>query len=231
MWDGTRRLLLLNLPSAGRLLRPLLTKEATEAVRGGPDATAADWAQDCLTCAVDQIMGEIGGLVWDGVAFERLLGATRDQLHETLEGVARISLQILSTLRSVRRALAGVSDAFETTTEDIKDQLDRLIYPGFVTGVGAARLSDVHRYLQAIDRRLQQLPESSDRDRQRMASVRKLEVQHDRLRESLPDSPAVLEVAWMLQELRVSLFAQALGTRGKVSEKRIAQAMAAALTD
>ena len=55
--------------------------------------------------------------------------------------------------------------------------------------------------------------------------VRKLEEQHDRLREALPGSASLLEVAWMLQELRVSLFAQALGTRGKVSEKRISQAL------
>ncbi len=45
MWDGTRRLLVLNLPSAGRLLRPLLTNEATAAVKSGPDATASDWAR------------------------------------------------------------------------------------------------------------------------------------------------------------------------------------------
>ena len=229
MWDGTRRLLLLNLPSAGRLLRPLLTSEAKAAVMSGPDASASDWAQDCLACAVDQIMLEVGGLVWDGVAFEKLLGATRDQLDETLWGVAQTSLQILDTLRSVRIAMAQASDTFASTVEDVEEQLDRLIYPGFVTGVGARRLSDLRRYLQAIERRLEQLSENPDRDRQRMITVRNLEEEHDRLRDALPDSPDLLEIAWMLQELRVSLFAQALGTRGKISEKRIADALAAAL--
>jgi len=229
MWAGIRRLLLLNLPSAGRLLRPLLTSQATAAVKGGPYDTPAEWAQDCLTCAIDRIMGKVGAQIWDGVAFEGLLAETRDQLDGRLTGVAEASLQILSTLLSVRVALARVSSPFESTVADIEDQLDRLIYPGFVAGIGAERLSDLNRYLQAIERRLEQLPESAERDRRRMASVQKLEDQHDRLREARPDSASVLEIAWMLQELRVSLFAQALGTRGKVSEKRIAQALADAL--
>jgi ATP-dependent helicase HrpA len=231
MWEGTRRLLLLSLPSAGRLLRPLLTEEGTAAVRGGPDAAVSDWALDCLACAVDQIMRQVGGPVWDAVSFESLLGAVRDQLHENLGEVAEVSLEILDTLRSVRVAIARISDAFETTIADVEDQLDRLIYPGFVTSVGAGRLPDVHRYVKAVERRLEQLAEYPDRDRRRMATVQKLEQEHDHLREAFPDSPAVLEIAWMLQELRVSLFAQALGTRGKVSEKRIVQALAAALVE
>ena len=231
MWDGTRRLLFLNLPSAGRLLRPRLTAEAVTAVKAGPYSAPSEWAQDCLTCAVDQIMGQVGGLVWDGVAFEILLANTRDQLDEGLASVAGVSLRILSTLLSVRMALARVARTFESTVTDIEGQLDRLIYPGFVTGVGAGRLSDVHRYLQAIERRLEQLPEYPERDRRRMATVRKLEEEHDRLREALPDSPSVLEIAWMLQELRVSFFAQALGTRGKVSDKRIAQALKDAMAE
>jgi ATP-dependent helicase HrpA len=231
MWEGTRRLLLLSLPSAGRLLRPLLTEEGTAAVRGGPDAAVSDWALDCLACAVDQIMRQVGGPVWDAVSFESLLGAVRDQLHENLGEVAEVSLEILDTLRSVRVAIARISDAFETTIADVEDQLDRLIYPGFVTSVGAGRLPDVHRYVKAVERRLEQLAEYPDRDRRRMATVQKLEQEHDHLREAFPDSPAVLEIAWMLQELRVSLFAQALGTRRKVSEKRIVQALAAALVE
>jgi ATP-dependent helicase HrpA len=165
------------------------------------------------------------------VAFEALLAVTRDNLYAGLTAVAEASLLILGTLRSVRIALVRVPDKFESSAADVEEQVDRLIYPGFVTGVGAGRLSDVHRYLQAIERRLEQLPENAERDRRRMAAVRRLEDEHDRLREALPDSASLMEVAWMLQELRVSLFAQALGTRGKVSEKRIAQALADSLSE
>lgn len=229
MWQGTRRLLLLNLPPPGRLLRPLLTDQAATAVKSGPHHTSADWAQDCLTCAVDQIMGETGAPAWDGVGFERLLAAARDQLGGRLVSVAETSLQILDTLQSVRVAMTKVSPTFDDTVTDVEAQLDRLVYPDFLTGMGAGHLADVHRYLQAIERRLQRLPENPERDRRQMAVVQRLEEEHDRLRETLHDSPAILEIAWMLQELRVSLFAQTLGTRGKVSEKRIAQALAEAM--
>jgi ATP-dependent helicase HrpA len=228
MWAGTRRLLLLNLPSVGRLLRPLLTTRASAAVKSGPYETSAEWSQDCLTCAVDEVMGKLGGHVWDAVAFEGLLAATRDELDASLSAVAGTSLEILDTLQSVRTALARMSGQFESSVADVEEQIERLVYPGFVAGVGAGRLSDVHRYLLAVERRLEQLPEDSERDRQRMVTVRKLEAEHDRLREALGDSVSVLEIAWMLQELRVSLFAQALGTRGKVSEKRISRALAEA---
>jgi ATP-dependent helicase HrpA len=127
--------------------------------------------------------------------------------------------------------LARVPDKFASSVADVEEQVDRLIYPGFLAGVGAGRLADVHRYLQAIERRLERLPENGERDRQMMAAVRKLEAEHDRLREAQPDSASLLEVAWMLQELRVSLFAQALGTRGKVSEKRIVEAMVRAMNE
>ncbi|MGZ5383030.1 MAG: ATP-dependent RNA helicase HrpA [Acidimicrobiia bacterium] len=231
MWTGTRRLLLLNLPAAGRLLRPLLTNEAAAAVKGGPYEGPAEWAQDCLTCAVDRVMGQVDAPVWDGVAFEALLGAMRDNLDASLNAVAEASLHILGNLRLVRIALARVPDKFANSVADVEEQVDRLIYPGFVAGVGAGRLADVHRYLQAIERRLERLPENGERDRQKMAAVRKLEAEHDRLREAQPDSASLLEVAWMLQELRVSVFAQALGTRGKVSEKRIVEAMVRAMNE
>ena len=231
MWAGTRRLLLLNLPSAGRLLRPLLTPRASAAVKTGPYETPSDWSQDCLTCAVDEVMGKLGGHVWDAVAFEGLLAATRDELDESLTAVARTSLEILDTLQSVLTALARMSGQFGSSVADIEEQIERLVYPGFLAGVGAGRLPDVHRYLRAVERRLEQLPEDAERDQQRLASVRKLEAEHDRLRDALGDSVSVLEIAWMLQELRVSVFAQALGTRGKVSEKRIAEALARAVAE
>jgi ATP-dependent helicase HrpA len=228
MWAGTRRLLLLNLPSAGRLLRPLLTPRASAAVKSGPYETPAEWSGDCLTCAVDQIMGQLGGPVWDAVAFERLLAATRDELDASLTVVARTSLDVLDTLQSVRTGMVRLSGHFASSIADIEEQVERLVYPGFLAGVGAGRLADVHRYLRAVERRLEQLPDNAERDRQRMQSVRKLEAEHDRLREAIPGSASVVEIAWMLQELRVSLFAQALGTRGKVSEKRITQALTTA---
>ena len=108
---------------------------------------------------------------------------------------------------------------------DIDEQLERLIYPGFLTGVGIDRLPDMLRYLRAISRRLETLPDRVERDRNLMDRIRELEAQRDQVSDAMPGSIELIDVAWMLQELRVSWFAQSLGTKGKVSEKRITEAM------
>jgi ATP-dependent helicase HrpA len=102
------------------------------------------------------------------------------------------------------------------------------VYPGFVAGSGAARLSDVERYLRAAERRLERLPDAVSTDRDRMSAVRELEDAHRRVLESwprgrpLPDG--LRELPWLLEELRVSHFAQHLGVRrdgGPISSRRI----------
>jgi ATP-dependent helicase HrpA len=110
--------------------------------------------------------------------------------------------------------------------QDVAEQLGGLVYPGFITASGAARLPDVLRYLQAADRRLERLPDVVPVDRDRMTAVRELESElRDRTKAytdaGRPVPPALVDAGWMLQELRVSHFAQALGVRGQVSAKRI----------
>jgi ATP-dependent helicase HrpA len=224
-WVGVRRLLLLNLPSPGRLLRPLQTEDAKLALATGPYDDADGWAEDCLTGALDDLLIEAGGPPRDAVAFDALLDRARNELSDRLTVVAEGSLRVLSMLRMVRGGLDAAGSRFPDAVSDMRLQIRRLIYPGFVTGIGADRLPDVHRYLHAIERRLERLAEHPSRDRELMIHLQTLEAEHDRLQEVLPPSPQMVDIAWMLQELRVSLFAQALGTRGKVSEKRIETAL------
>jgi ATP-dependent helicase HrpA len=115
---------------------------------------------------------------------------------------------------------------------DIRAQLSGLVYPGFVTTTGRARLVDVQRYLRAIERRLDALVSRPDRDRSLMSQVHEVAHEYDQWRASLPparrDDAAVTGVRWMIEELRVSLFAQTVGTPAPVSDKRIRRAMAEA---
>ena len=85
-----------------------------------------------------------------------------------------------------------------------------------MAGSGSRR--DVGRYAEAARRRIDN---PGRNDRQHMATVQALEDEFDRVSDALPGAAGLLDVAWMLQELRVSLFAQSLGTRGSVSVKRI----------
>ena len=80
--------------------------------------------------------------------------------------------------------------------------------------------------MQAIERRLSRLPDDPARDQALMEGIQALEAVYDDLQDVLPPSRQLTDIAWMIQELRVSLFAQSLGTRGKVSEKRIRSVLA-----
>jgi ATP-dependent helicase HrpA len=164
--------------------------------------------------------------VWDREAFETLSGRIAASSADRLVAVASNALEILDELREIRRTLAdGWVEPYEAATTDIEEQIGRLVYPGFLTSVGADRLPDILRYLRAISRRLETLPDRVERDRELMERIRDLEAERDGLSDAVPDSTELIEIAWMLQELRVSAFAQTIGTKGKVSEKRIIEAL------
>ena len=112
---------------------------------------------------------------------------------------------------------------------DVAAQLGGLVFAGFVAATGVARLPDVTRYLRAAQRRLQRLPDAPAADRDRMRVLHELEAELRGRREHAGDAgaPALREVAWMLQELRVSQFAQGLGVRGQISAKRVRKALEA----
>jgi len=230
MWGGTRRMLLLNMPSASRRLRPLVTGDGLRAVAGGPDDSFGSWADDCLSCAVDAALIAAGGPVRDAPSFARLLRFTGDETADTLIEVASESLEILDEHLEIRSAMKQYTAApYEDAIGDIEEQLDRLLYPGVLTSIGRERLPDLLRYLRAIRRRLEQLRDHAGRDAERMDRVRALEARRDALSEAVPGNTDLIDVAWMLQELRISLFAQQIGTRGKVGEKRIVEAIERAI--
>jgi ATP-dependent helicase HrpA len=128
-----------------------------------------------------------------------------------------------------RRLRATASAPLAAAFDDARAQFAGLIYPGFVSETGLRRLPDLARYLRAISRRLDTVAEDPARDAGRMAIVRRVT---DAYRQAVAELPAwrrsgadLLAVRWMIEELRVSLFAQVLGTSGPVSEKRILTAL------
>ena len=111
----------------------------------------------------------------------------------------------------------------------MRAQLARLVFPGFAARTGPARLPDVERYLAGAARRLERLPDATAVDRDRMRAVHELEQAYRARLDGWPRGralpAAVREVPWMIEELRISQFAQGLGTRGPVSAKRIRRAL------
>jgi ATP-dependent helicase HrpA len=109
----------------------------------------------------------------------------------------------------------------------MRDQLAGLVYRGFATRAGAARLSDLPRYLAAINRRLERLAGDVNRDQARMWEVGQAqELLDEARRRGDVDSATLADARWLIEELRVSLFAQALGTAQPVSVRRIARLLA-----
>jgi ATP-dependent helicase HrpA len=112
---------------------------------------------------------------------------------------------------------------------DAEAHLARLIAPGFVRRSGAGRLPDVHRYVRGIEYRLDHLDGDIARDRRRMDDVHAVERDYAAAVSRFDRVPdALREVAWMLEELRMSTFAQPLGVEGTVSAKRIRREIASA---
>jgi ATP-dependent helicase HrpA len=229
MWRGTRRLLLLNAPSPMKLIQRGLTNEAKLALSQGPHGSVAKLVDDCFACAADKLIAEAGGPAWDEAGFARLSDHVRSGLYETADTVVTHVVRILSAAHRVDlRLKSTTSPALLPALTDIRGQLSSLVYPGFVTATGADRLPHLVRYLHAIERRLDRLPDNPGRDRDLMLQVQALQADYDRLRGRHGDEsdPRWRQIRWMLEELRVSFFAQQLGTPYPVSEKRIRKAMA-----
>lgn len=227
MWTGTRRLLLLNVVNPARQLLGGLSNQAKLALSRSPHGGAVALFDDVVTAAVDKLMHDLGGPAWEPVAFDRLYQHVRAELYDTAKDVLARTEQILAAWHSIGTLLDAARPG--DSVDDIRHQLSTLVYAGFITSTGARRLSDVSRYLRAIERRLVKLPEEPWRDVEWMDRVHKVEDDYAALLDKLPPArrgdPDVREVRWMIEELRVSFFAQTLGTPTPISEKRIAKAM------
>jgi ATP-dependent helicase HrpA len=230
MRSGTRRLLMLTIPSPNAYIAGWLTNESKLALSSSPHRTVADLLADAVACAVDKLMDDAGGPVWAEEDFARLREAVRmDLVDVTIDVLAKVE-KILGSARVVEQRIKATSSlALVPALTDIKDQVGGLVYPGFITATGWRRLPDVVRYLQAAERRVEKLPHTHNRDRELMGQIHRLRDDYDAVVAGLPPARRsdedVRQVRWMLEELRVSYFAQALGTSYPVSDKRIYKAM------
>jgi ATP-dependent helicase HrpA len=228
MWQGTRRLLLLNIPSPIKYLHEKLPNKAKLGLYFNPYGRVLDLIDDCISCGIDKLIAEHGGPVWQEENFARLQELVRGELNETVVGVAKQVEQILTAVFNINKRLKGRVDiSLALALSDIKTQLGALVYRGFVTNNGWKRLPDTLRYLQAIERRLEKLAIDPHRDRAQMLRVEQVQQAWQQWLNKLPpkrqQDDEVKEVRWMIEELRVSLFAQQLGTPYPISDKRILQ--------
>ena len=234
MRSGTRRLLITSLGDPlGRLqsqVAHVLTNPERLALAASPYPSTTALLSDCLDCAIDDLVAKNGGPVWDGEAFAELLRAVRDGLDDAGLDVVRTAGRVLTLWREIDRELARTSSlALLPALTDLREQLDALVFTGFVAQVGRGRLGDLLRYLRGMARRLEKAPENVNADRSRMEQVAAVRAEYDEvvaaLGPSRRDDEDVRTVRWMIEELRLSLFAQGIGTAYPISIQRIHRAL------
>ena len=228
MVGGARRLLLLAVPVA----RKALERDVPNAARLAIAAMGHDLAavlDDCVVAAAGQLLDERSGAMWTAADFAALVALAKRGLPMHSADAVAGACAVIVAADSVRTRLDRlVTPALQVSVGDARDQLNRLVRPGFVTSSGAVRLGDVLRYVRGIERRLERLPENPARDLQHLDEARAVEQRYAAFIAALAPSQvtrSVVDVGWMLEELRVSLFAQTLGTAVPVSTKRIDRAL------
>jgi ATP-dependent helicase HrpA len=203
MHGGVRRLLLLTAaPPLGR--------------RGD------ELAQDVRFAAVDRVLTDQGALPWDAEAFAELQQAVRRDAPAIAAAALATARDILAAAARVRARLDRlVAPPLQRSVADATAHLDRLVGGRFVVAAGTQRLADVHRYVRGIEYRVERLSDDVARDLRRMAEVVPLEERYAAMTSRPP------ELRWKLEELRVSVFAQAIGAHQSVSSVRLARELAA----
>jgi ATP-dependent helicase HrpA len=230
MRAGTRRLVLLAVKSPANDVAKRLTTAQKLVLSDNPHGSVAALFADCVSCAVDGLIAEAGGPARDAAGFAAIVEHVRPRLHAATYDIVTWAEEILRGAHETRIRLSGLrSPALAPAVADIGEQLDGLIAPGFLTAAGAGRLPAVSRYVKAAGRRLDKLTDNAGRDAQQMAVVHRVQDAFAGARAALPPesrtSDAVTEIRWQIEELRVSLFAQTVGTPQPVSERRIMTAV------
>ena len=218
MWAGTRRLLLLQLGSPLRTIDKGLPNAAKLAIARSSRASAAEVYQEAAAAAVDQLLLAAGGPAWDEAGFTALVATVRAGFAPAAVEVASLAGEALTVAGEVERRLSSlVRQEHDDTVLDAEAHLSRLLHRGWVAAAGHDRLPDIVRYLRALEHRVTKAASEPGRDRARIAGIRALEREYAQLAPLDVDGT----VRWMLEELRVSTFAQAIGAKPGASEAKI----------
>jgi len=234
MRQGLRRLLMLQLGPDLRALRRDLpeldrmrlqyAKAPQPADRSSPET--ADLANELMALILDLTFLEDRPPIRDRQTFAARLEQNRSRLASVARDVHVLIGRILTRYQAIRGRLADITQThWMASVADMSGQLDRLVFRGFLQQVPYRHLEDYPRYLKALEARAEKLSHAAGRDRQR---IRELAAIQGKWQERSTAARAagrhdirLEEIRWMLEELRVSLFAQQIRTAYPVSVKRI----------
>jgi ATP-dependent helicase HrpA len=230
-WQGARRLLVLVAGSPVRNVVKGLSPSARLTLQFNPDGEIPDLVADAVDAAAEELITAAGGPPRDQAAFDALVATAKEQLLPLTTDVVRKVEAVLTQAREVAIAIGAAPGRRvpDGAVADLRRQMGGLLHRGFVAAAGRRRLPDVVRYLKAMGHRLEKLPANAARDELWMRQVAAVTAEYEELQRQVPgtggpDDP-VARVRWMIEELRVGLFAQGIGTRRAVSEQRVYKAI------
>jgi ATP-dependent helicase HrpA len=227
MLVGVSRLVLLNIPSPIKYLQQKLPNKAKLGMYFNPFGSINELLEDCIQASCQYLVLKNNiVLPRDDESFKRCKDYVRAEIADCVLAAAIKVEKVLTLTHNIRKTMKGsVSLHVIQSHGDIKAQLEQLVFKGFVTVSGIEKLDDMIRYLNAILRRLEKLNIDPNQDRIKLIEVEKiadsLKNLLDKQHKGAPLPQEVADTRWMLEELRVSLFAQNLGTPYPISVKRI----------
>lgn len=229
---GVRRLLLLAVASPSAYVLEHLTSAEKLALAASPYPSAKALIEDCRVAVADAVIARTApdGVVRSRAGFEAVREAFSAVVVDELFQTVSLTARILTGAREVERAMRDANSlTLLGALNDVKGQLAGLVFPGFAARTGTARLAQLPRYLRAALDRVRALSDNPGRDRQRMTEFERAAALFAEAGGIIPpadDAPASLVHArWLLEEYRVSLFAQSLGTAEPVSLQRIQKSL------
>jgi ATP-dependent helicase HrpA len=219
---------LLNVPSPASYVQEHLTSQEKLALAASPYPSVAALIEDARRAVVAAALP--AHAVRTKAEYEQVRNTVSATLVEELFQTVSLIARILTKSREVERGIKSQNSlALLGPLNDVRSQLAALLHPGFVSAAGTARLTHFPRYLDGMLDRLKTLANEPGKDRTRMT-------EYERAAQSFADAggtmpltaeatPELIETRWLLEEFRVSIFAQRLGTAQPVSPQRIAKAL------
>ncbi|MEN9965533.1 MAG: hypothetical protein RJA60_530, partial [Actinomycetota bacterium] len=230
---GVLRLVQAAIPSPAKYVESHLAQNEKLAIAALPFGNFAGFVDNVILAVADRELQKIqpDGLVFSRAEFERVRDAVSATVVESAFEVATLVTKISVAARDANKAISAINGFdFLAVLSAEKQHITELLAPNFVSEAGLERLPRILVYLQAIKQRIEKLADNSARDftaSQELDQAIGLYVFAGGKFPLEPDSSSKLVVArWLIEELRVSLFAQALGTSETVSVQRIKKALA-----
>ncbi|MGO1803084.1 MAG: DUF3418 domain-containing protein, partial [Microbacteriaceae bacterium] len=222
--DGVLRLVLLNVPSPASYVQDHLTSPEKLALAAAPYPSVAALIEDARTAVARSLLPETA--IRTEAAFVQARDAVNAKLVDDLFQTVSLVARILTKAREVERGIKSQNSlALLGPLNDIRSQLSGLLHPGFISAAGTERLAHFPRYLDGMLDRLKTLENEPGKDRTRMTEYERVAQAFEDAGGTIPlaadAAPALVEVRWLLEEYRISVFAQRLGTVSPVSPQRI----------